>query len=278
MESMLIAVTLLSLAMTVAMASVAWRLLRQERRRSAARVVALAALADRESVPSDSAGPVAEADAPAPDGPAHPARIPVDLPLRRASRTMNGLPPGERSSGGGEIFSAGLQPRGRNVRPIVFASVGFVMALTVLTAWYAGSRADDVGPTVPLELVSLGHDRQDDSLRITGLVQNPREGKEMRDVVAVAFLFDRDGTFITSGRAGLDFVRLAPGDESPFVIVIPNAGDVARYRLGFRTRDGHVLTHVDRRFETSAIHRAGDPAPGSALAAGGRLAVTQGRD
>jgi hypothetical protein len=260
----------------VAMASVAWRLLRQERRRSAARVVALAALADRESVPPDSPRP-AEDDAPAPDESAHPARIPVDLPLRRASRMMNGLSPGERSSGG-EIFSAGLQPRGRNVRAIVFASVGFVMALTVLTAWYVGSRADDVGPTVPLELVSLGHDRQDDSLRITGLVQNPREGKEMRDVVAVAFLFDRDGTFITSGRAGLDFVRLAPGDESPFVIVVPNAGEVARYRLGFRTRDGHVLTHVDRRFDTSAIHRAGDPAPESALAAGGRLAVTQGRD
>ena len=60
------------------------------------------------------------------------------------------------------------------------------------------------------------------------------------------FLFDRKGSFVASGRAPLDYQALAPGDESPFVITVPGAADVSRYRVSFREGDD-VLPHVDRR-------------------------------
>ena len=42
----------------------------------------------------------------------------------------------------------------------------------------------------------------------------------------------------------------APGDESPFVVTIPNVADVARYRVSFRTEAG-TLRHVDRRADAA---------------------------
>jgi hypothetical protein len=43
-------------------------------------------------------------------------------------------------------------------------------------------------------------------------------------------------------------VVLEPGDESPFVVTIPNVTEVAKYRVSFRTEDG-MMRHVDRRAE-----------------------------
>jgi hypothetical protein len=99
----------------------------------------------------------------------------------------------------------------------------------------------------PLELLSLRDSQEDSRLTVTGLVQNPRAGAPLNRVVATAFVFAADGTFLASGRAPLDFSTLAPGDESPFVITIPVKGTVARYRVGFRNEEGHVIGHVDRR-------------------------------
>jgi len=62
----------------------------------------------------------------------------------------------------------------------------------------------------------------------------------------VAFTFDRQGTFLTSGRVQLDFPQLDAGDESPFAISLPQSTGVGRYRVSFRTED-RVVPHVDRR-------------------------------
>jgi hypothetical protein len=63
---------------------------------------------------------------------------------------------------------------------------------------------------------------------------------------AVVFLFDQQGSFVSSARADVDFLRLAPGDESPFVISVEAPGSVARYRVSFRNDRG-IVPHVDRR-------------------------------
>ena len=68
----------------------------------------------------------------------------------------------------------------------------------------------------------------------------------MREYVIV-FLVACAGSFLASGRAPLDFTLLRPGDESGFVIAVPVTAPVARYRVGFRGEDGHVIGHVDRR-------------------------------
>jgi hypothetical protein len=134
-----------------------------------------------------------------------------------------------------------------------------VIGLLVIVAMVAGgvgiirshhpptSAAAPAAQQAPLELLSLRYVQQADRMTITGLVENPHEGTPLLRVTATAFLFAADGTFLASGRAPLDYTTLAPGDESPFVITIPVSGVVARYRVGFRDDEGHVIAHVDRR-------------------------------
>ncbi len=98
-----------------------------------------------------------------------------------------------------------------------------------------------------LELLSLKQSQEANALTITGLVQNPRDGAVLSKVSATALLFGPDGTFLASGRAALDFTVLRPGDESGFVINVPVTAPVARYRVGFRSEDGRVIGHIDRR-------------------------------
>src|SRR5262249_18066157 len=99
---------------------------------------------------------------------------------------------------------------------------------------------------VPLELVALRYERDGNQLTIRGVVRNPASGTPMERLTAVVFLFDRDGGFLTSGRAAVASPSLIPGGESTFVVTIPSAGDVGRYRVSFRS-DERVVAHVDKR-------------------------------
>jgi hypothetical protein len=107
----------------------------------------------------------------------------------------------------------------------------------------------------PLELVALKHERVGDSLHISGVVRNPQEGRVMKGLAAVAFLFDRDGNYLSSDRAALDYVQLQPGEESPFSIAVPSAVGVSRYRVTFRT-DAGIVAHVDRRSDPPVVPAA----------------------
>jgi hypothetical protein len=109
-------------------------------------------------------------------------------------------------------------------------------------------------PQAPLELISLRHQRQGDALVVSGLVRNPHEGQALSGVTAVVFTFDRQGAFLSSGRAALDFQKLQPGDESPFSINIPQSASVGRYRVSFRT-DAGIVAHVDRRGDPTAVQQ-----------------------
>jgi hypothetical protein len=106
-----------------------------------------------------------------------------------------------------------------------------------------------------LDLLSLTHAQNPESLTITGLVQNPRSGQTMSKVVATAMLFGADDTFVASGKTALDLTTLRPGDESGFVITVPLASApstaVTRYRVGFRGEDGRIIGHIDRRMSTA---------------------------
>jgi len=62
----------------------------------------------------------------------------------------------------------------------------------------------------------------------------------------VVFAFDRDGGFVTSGRAPIDAVQLSPGADSTFTVALSHAERVVRYRVSFRT-DTAVVPHVDKR-------------------------------
>jgi len=113
-----------------------------------------------------------------------------------------------------------------------------------VSSWTSG--AESPKPTAPLELMSMRYQRQGTTLTVSGLVKNPSSGLAVNDVTAVVFAFNRNGAFVSSGRAPLDFSALAPGDESPFIVNVPNVTDVARYRVTFRSGDA-VVRHIDRR-------------------------------
>jgi hypothetical protein len=158
---------------------------------------------------------------------------------------------------------------------VIAAGAGTVYALnngdwlaSISSLTHRGDRGEMIAVSArqPLELLSLRHSIDETgAFIVTGLVQNPDEGGMLRDVVATVFLFDAQGRYFASGRAKLDISTLNAGEESPFVVKIPKAAAVSRYRVGFRLDNGGVVAHVDRRGQppsgTSGDSIEGDPGP-----------------
>jgi hypothetical protein len=241
MDTTLVTVTLLSMGMAAALSVIVWRMLRDERQRSEARVLAL----------TQRAAPPARVAAPATR----------DLQLggrAEESGTRDLMLRGAPSAGAMFAERETVSPWSR--RFAVMAGLALVLASGVLLALTVRDRttaqpaaaetsADGATPSAAsgLELRSLRDSRDAAALKITGLVQNPRGAAPLSRVTVTAYAFDDKGSFLASGRALLDESALAPGDESPFVVSVPVTEAVARYRIGFRDQDGRVIAHVDKR-------------------------------
>jgi hypothetical protein len=228
----LLLVTSCSLILAATMAAVAWRLVREERRRSQARIATLASDLDLE-MRSNGAVTTAGAD------------------LFRL----------EEHTHAGARFAAVL-------------TIGVLAVATALALLVTMSRAGqpvsepaaaratlpDAGLTtrpapesVPLELMALTHERDGDRIIVRGVVRNPSAGVDQARVAAVVFVFTRDGAFLASGRSALAGPVLAPGSETAFVVTVPNANEIGRYRVSFRS-DDRVIPHVDRRERGPIAH------------------------
>lgn len=208
---LLLTLTIGSVLLAAACAAYAWRVARDERLRAEARVTALAAAIEG----TRSGG--------------------TDAPAPMFGRTQGAM-----------VES----------RPLLKVAVGFAMAvLIIVLIAMSGDRHETnaAAPAAPqesrdggsLELLSMRHERRGDVLTVTGLVRNAGSAAA-GDIMAVVFAFDRDGGFVASGRAPLEFASIASGDESPFRVTIPDVKDVGRYRVSFRTAAG-VVRHIDRR-------------------------------
>jgi hypothetical protein len=220
----LLLVTVFSLILAAGMAAVAWRLAREERRRSQARVATLA---------SDLG----------------------DVDLR----------PAVGVAAGAELFRAPEQGHA-GARFATVLTIGVFAVATALALIVVMSRSGQVGEpvaaqsagpdagltnrpasgSVPLELVALTHEREGDGIVVRGIVRNPAGGVDQGRVAAVVFVFTRDGGFLASARSALAVPVLASGAETAFVVTVPNAKEVGRYRVSFRS-DDRVVPHVDRR-------------------------------
>ncbi|HET7218125.1 MAG TPA: hypothetical protein VFJ02_08750 [Vicinamibacterales bacterium] len=260
-------VALALLSTTMLLAYVVTKLLRDEKRRSDARVAMLAAMA------ADAAASAPEEQDPHEfyeDEAADPYEHAVagaavfqpesdELPLGYATA----------AAGAHDMFAARAEQSAWPKRIAVAGALAAVVVAIVLAARGGifgaapnatlASQPAQPAPApaqaqLPLELLSLKQAQQGDTLTITGLVQNPRGSTDLSKIVATAFLFGADGSFLASGRSPLDFTVLRPGDESGFVISVAVKAPVARYRVGFRGEDGHVIGHVDRR-STGTIAR-----------------------
>jgi hypothetical protein len=230
MDLVLVSITALSLSLAAAMGVVVFRLLAEERQRSNARVALL----------QSAAAQVAHTDF-------APAAEPGNLHLRDDVAV-------------GDLFTeAAPEPLWCRRAGIAGALALSLLAGGVMLTW-AGRTTDDAGKTTaaaaPLELVALTQSLQDGVLTVTGAVKNPRSGTTVPQVTATAVLFGPEGVPVASGQAALDYATLAPGDESQFVVAVPVKGAVSRYRVGFRTADGSVVAHVDRRSGAETVRNA----------------------
>ena len=79
-----------------------------------------------------------------------------------------------------------------------------------------------------------------------GVVRNPASGAAFNGLTASVFVFDADGGFVASGRSPIDERVLNPSGESTFLVELPNATAVSRYRVSFRFGD-RIVAHVDKR-------------------------------
>ncbi len=214
---MLMVFSIVSVALAIGLGIYAWRLARLERLRSNARVTALAAAIEGTSTPDGS---------------------------------------------GATMFSRDPESAVHG-RPLLKVVVGFGMAVAIIVLIaMTGDRHDGAPATIvgadatgqSLELMSMRHERAGEDLTVTGLVRNP--GAPVSGaIMAVVLAFDRDGSFVASGRAPLEFATIAAGDESPFRVTVPGVKDVGRYRVSFRT-DAGVVRHVDRRSTTAGAASA----------------------
>ena len=232
MEITLIVVTLLSLAIAGAMSIVAWRVAGEERRRSEARVAALAA--DIRSSDAD-----------------------VDLPLepvvagaQTSGNMFTFIQPVTALPRLATVILAGVLVVGAGAALLVaLGRSGDVAAKSVTKPVAPAAESQAAAPPTTaraLELVALGHDRDRDRLTVRGIVRNPLSGSPVNQLTAVVVVYDRAGGFLTKGRALVQVPSLGPGGESTFLVTIPGAADVGRYRVSFRSED-RVIPHVDTR-------------------------------
>ena len=218
MSTILIAITVCSLATAVATTAWALRLRREQRLRSEVRVALLAEMArdpgDSSTAPSFARPPVRQAVA-------------------------------------GDLFhtqtDASAWPRRLAIACAILAAATIALFAVNAVDGPVARPADVAATEHPLELVSLSHAQETGTLVVSGLVQNPGSGRAQARAVATAVLLDADGQLVATGRSPLDVARLEPGDESPFVIRVPAPRAVARYRVSFRAADDTPLPHIDRR-------------------------------
>ena len=218
--------TFVSVLVAVAMSAIAWRMAAEERRRSSARVTALAADIHDGDFDLPSAAPEPEHESAPAAG-----LFAIAQPAQSGSRWAT-------------VIACGVIVVGS------IATIGLLLGSGSHSAKAAPAQSQTtpagLANPVPLELLALGHDRAGDDLTVRGVIRNPSSGVAVDRLTAVVFLFNREGGFLTSGRATVESPALVPGGESRFVVTVPSAADVGRYRVSFRT-DDRVVPHVDRR-------------------------------
>jgi len=287
METLLVVITIISVATAIVALASAHRLTRHERERSEARVAALATAAETHGGMDGGwkqvAGEWQWVAEPATQGISdlgwgigaaarvtHADRvIPVAHPIPNPQSPIPENPQSLITASDTEISSAGLfgtvqREETSGSRWPVFA-VAAVMLLMVGGALFflnASASSDPaatavkIGPSEPIELVALGHSREVHTLTITGTVRNPSSGVKLEGLTAVVSLLDRDGALVSTKDVPLDYRAIGPGEEAPFKVTIPDPGAIARYRVSFRAGTD-VVPHVDRRVDTklaSALH------------------------
>jgi hypothetical protein len=216
----------LSLAVVV-LATVTLYLIRLERRRSDARVAALAAAIDRPEWPARFDGEEHD-EAPVTSAPVSLVVPEIERPSRAPAFAIAALV----IVGAGTLLAVGMSSGSRSSRPAAAANVSAI------------------------ELLSMRHAMDKETLIVSGLVRNPTVTATPA-LSAVISVVGPDGRVLARGESRLDAVVLAPGKETTFRVSVPEVGDAGRYRLAF-VNGSQIVPHVDRRSDLSRTALADD--------------------
>ena len=199
----------------------AWRMAREERQRSEARVAALAAAID-----------------PSRPGEGLFAREPArPTPLLRTAVT------------GFVVVVVALALMAATLTLVQnTAAAGPAAARTVGSAPLP-QAARPVTPEAPLELLSTTYTRSGDRLLVGGVVRNRQQAPLSGD--AEVIVLDDHGRVLGSARAPLGNTALASGATSSFRLALKDLAGVRRYRVSFSGPAG-IIHHVDRRTRSDA--------------------------
>ena len=234
METILLAITIISVLLAIVGLTSARRAQARERARSEARVAALSAAAETHGA-ADGGWQQVSGEwqwTAEPQG--------TSAPHVTSERFFATVQREESSAGRFPILAAAAL--------IVMVGGALIFLNTSTSNEHAGTVAQ-VAHNEPLELVTLGHARDAASLTISGTVRNPSTGAKLEGLTAVVSLLNRDGALVSTKDVPLDYRALGPGEEAPFKVSIPNPGSIARYRVSFRAGTD-VVPHVDRRSDT----------------------------
>jgi hypothetical protein len=232
------AVAIIATAVAVALGAVALRLKRAERAREDARVELLMKLA-AEGQPVDE--PVRSFE---------PAMHTAAVVTRETADTSEEFEYEARASGA--LFATPDTASPWPNRLVATAACAALIAAVGLIFAF-GSGRDLIKPEAvvssrtPLELVVLEHTQEGYDLVIHGVVQNPQPARTLRGVVASIALIGAGNADAGTMTTRVDGTALEPGQSAPFTVRVPLDRQVARYRVSFKTPDGRVIAHVDRR-------------------------------
>ena len=247
MDTLLLVITVISVVAAIVAFASAHRARARERERSEARAAALATAAETHGGRDGGWRQVAGEWQWTPE-----AHTSSQIDIARTDdldERVRGESPSERMFGTVERN----EPAGSRL-PILAAAVliavlGGALVFLNSTANEERTTAVQTAPAQALELVSLGHAREVSLLTITGTVRNPSTGVKLEGLTAVISLLDRNGALVSTKDVPLDYRAIAPGEEAPFRVSIPDSGAIARYRVSFRAGTD-VVPHVDRRVNT----------------------------
>ena len=226
----LLITTVLSLIVAAVMSVVAWRLARDERRRSEARVATLAA-----EIHGEGPSPVHVSDL-----------FFAEAQARTPGNPFRALAIGAVVVGSGialVVFASGS--RGSSVAGPGVAGINAINAIDLVPA------ATHATVPAPLELLALEHERSADRLIVRGVVRYSTRA-DVADLTAVVSVLNHQGDIAASGQALVTGARPAPftsgaaGVESSFVVTVPGVTDVSRYRIAFKSNE-RIIAHLDRR-------------------------------
>jgi hypothetical protein len=161
-----------------------------------------------------------------------------DLP-ETSPRAVSFVVPDVKRPGRAPAFAVGT---------VIILAMGGLL-LTGLNGGGRSHRSAVAAITPSIELLSMRHARDGETLIVSGLVRNPSMSATPT-LSAVISVVGRDGQVVARGESRLDSDVLGPGKETTFRVAVAEVSDPGRYRVAF-VNGSQIVPHVDRRSDLS---------------------------